>query len=137
VRLGNLDAKRDWGFAGDYVGAMWMMLQKDTPDDYVIATGESHTVRELVEAICEELGIHIHWHGKGVEEIGVDQDGKTIIKVHEHYFRPHEVDFLEGDSTKARTELGWKPAINFNELVKMMVESDLKLIAGNTEYKHD
>lgn len=137
VRLGNMDAKRDWGFAGDYVEAMWMMLQEEKAKDYVIATGESHTVREFVEAVCEELGIHIHWHGKGLEEIGVDQNGKTIIKVDERYFRPHEVDALEGDSAKARRELGWSPKVSFNDLVKMMVEADLKLVASSTEYTHE
>lgn len=133
VRLGNMEAKRDWGYAGDYVEAMWMLLQQEKPDDFVIATGESYTVRQFVEAVCEELGIHIHWHGKGLEEIGVDQNGKTIIKVDERYFRPHEVDSLKGDASKARKVLGWSPKVSFNELVKMMVEADLMLIAGKKE----
>jgi GDPmannose 4,6-dehydratase len=133
VRLGNLEAKRDWGFAGDYVEAMWLLLQQETPDDFVIATGESYSVRDFVEAVGKELGIEITWKGEGLNEIGVDQNGKTVIKIEEKYFRPHEVDFLQGDSTKARTKLGWKPKVSFAQLVKMMVDSDLKLIAGRSD----
>jgi GDPmannose 4,6-dehydratase len=137
VKMGNLDAKRDWGFAGDYVEVMWKMLQAESPEDYVIATGESHTVREFVEAVCEELGMHIHWHGTGIEETGVDQNGKVIIKISEHYFRPHEVDSLEGDAAKAREKLGWTPKVDFRGLVKMMVASDLKLIASREDRIED
>jgi GDPmannose 4,6-dehydratase len=133
VRMGNLEAKRDWGFAGDYVEAMWLLLQQEVPEDYVIATGESYSVRDFVEAVGKELGIEITWKGEGLNEIGVDQNGKTVIKIEEKYFRPHEVDFLQGDSTKARTKLGWKPKVSFNQLVKMMVDSDLKLIAGRSD----
>jgi len=133
VRIGNLEAKRDWGFAGDYVEAMWRMLQEDTPDDYVIATGESYSVRDLVEAVCQELGINITWKGEGLNEVAVDENGKTVIKVEEKYFRPHEVDSLKGDATKARTKLKWQPKVTFKDLVKMMVASDMKLIAGRSD----
>ncbi len=133
VRMGNLEARRDWGFAGDYVEAMWLLLQQEIPDDYVIATGESYSVRDFVEAVGKELGINITWKGEGLNEIGVDQNGKTVIKIEEKYFRPHEVDFLQGDSTKARTKLGWQPKVSFQQLVKMMVDSDLKLIAGRSD----
>jgi len=137
VRMGNLNATRDWGFAGDYVEAMWKMLQAEVPDDYVIATGECHTVRELASAICEELGMPIRFKGEGLAEAGVTEDGKTIIEVHEKYFRPHDVEALCGDSSRAREALTWCPQINFHDLVKMMVASDLKLIAGSTEHVHD
>ena len=137
VKMGNLEAVRDWGYADDYVEAMWLMLEAKTPDDFVIATGECHTVRELVEAICEELGIHLHWHGKGLEERGIDENGATVIEVHQRYFRPREVDLLCGDASKARRVLGWQPKVTFKELVKMMVEADLKLIAGGTEHIHE
>lgn len=127
LKLGNLDSKRDWGFAGDYVEAMWMMLQQPTPDDYVLATGEAHTVREFVEEACRLLDIELEWRGSGVEETGTDiKTGKTIIRVDPTYFRPAEVGFLQGDSSKAREKLGWKPKIGFKELVAMMLESDLK-----------
>jgi GDPmannose 4,6-dehydratase len=129
VKLGNLDAKRDWGYAGDYVKAMWLMLQQKMPDDYVIATGEAHTVREFAEAVCTELGIRVRWQGAGLSEVGVDEKGKTIIEVKEHYFRPHEVDSLRGSSEKAQRELGWKPEVSFAELVRMMVASDKELVA--------
>lgn len=134
VRLGNLDAVRDWGFAGDYVKAMWLMLQAEKPQNYVIATGESHSVRELVDAACGELGIRLRWEGKGLEERGIDAEGKTVIEVHERYFRPHEVDALRGESAKALRELGWKPSVSFNELVKMMVAADLRQVAASVEH---
>lgn len=137
VRMGNLEAKRDWGYAGDYVEAMWLMLQQQAPEDFVIATGHSYSVRDFVEAVCKELGIELHWEGEGLNEVGKDENGKVIIEIHEKYYRPHEVDALEGDSTKARTKLGWNPKVNFHDLVKMMVEHDLKLIAGGTEHTHD
>jgi len=111
--LGNLDAKRDWGFAGDYVEAMWLMLQQKEPHDYVISTGETHTVREFVEAAFGELGL----------------DWKKYVKVDKEFFRPAEVDLLKGDSSKARKELKWKPKVNFGQLVKMMVKNDLKLLS--------
>jgi GDPmannose 4,6-dehydratase len=129
VKLGNLNAKRDWGFAGDYVDAMWLMLQHEAPNDYVIATGEAHTVREFATAVCAELGIQVTWQGSGLNEVGVDEKGKTIIEVKEHYFRPHDVDALRGSSEKARRELGWKPTVSFKELVRMMVAADRELVA--------
>lgn len=125
--LGNLDAKRDWGFAGDYVEGMWLMLQQDKPDDYVLATGETHTVREFCELAFEHVGIDIEWHGSGIEEKGIDRKtGKVLVEVDPRYFRPTEVDLLLGDPTKAKKELGWKPRVDFKGLVKMMVDADLK-----------
>ena len=125
--LGNLDAKRDWGYAGDYVKAMWLMLQQEDPEDYVIATGESHSVREFVEKAFGEIGIKIVWEGSGADETGKDSEaGKSLVKIDRSYFRPTEVDFLLGDPTKARSKLGWEPAVSFDELIKMMVREDLK-----------
>jgi len=124
--IGNLDASRDWGFAGDYIKAMWLMMQKETPDDYVIATGESHSVREFVEKAFQEVEITIEWKGSGVEETGLNsRTGKTLVRVDPRYFRPAEVDFLLGDASKAKKELGWEPTISFDELVKVMVREDL------------
>jgi GDPmannose 4,6-dehydratase len=126
--LGNLDAKRDWGYAGDYVKAMWLMLQQDNPEDYVIATGETHSVKEFVENAFKVVGISISWEGNGIDEVGIDsKTGKILVKIDPRYFRPTEVDFLLGDPTKARTNLGWEPAVTFEKLVKMMVREDLKL----------
>nr|WP_207669355.1 GDP-mannose 4,6-dehydratase [Fonticella tunisiensis] len=131
LSLGNLDAKRDWGFAGDYVEAMWMMLQQEKPQDYVIATGETHTVREFTELAFKEVGIDIEWKGTGVEEKGYDRKtGKLLVDVNPRYFRPAEVEFLWGDPSKAERELGWKRKVDFRGLVKMMVEADVKEIAG-------
>ncbi len=125
--LGNLNSKRDWGFAGDYVEAMWLMLQQEKPEDYVIATGEMHTVREFVEETFKILDINIAWEGSGVNEIGKDMTtGNPLVKVDPQYFRPTEVDLLLGDPTKAKTELNWNPKVTFKQLVKMMVDSDLK-----------
>jgi GDPmannose 4,6-dehydratase len=126
VTLGNLEAKRDWGFAGDYVEAMWLMLQQETPDDYVVATGESRTVREFVEATAKALGMTVIWEGEGVNEIGKDQHGNVIVRIAERFYRPHEVDYLLGDATKAKEKLGWTPKTSFEELVRMMVISDLR-----------
>jgi len=127
--LGNLDASRDWGYAKDYVEAMWLILQQDKPDDYVIATGETHTVREFVELAFKEIGIEITWQGKGLQEIGIDKNtGITYVAVDEKYFRPTEVDFLLGDATKAYKKFGWKPKTSFKELVSLMVQEDLKLL---------
>jgi GDPmannose 4,6-dehydratase len=124
--LGNLDAERDWGFAGDYVEGMWLMVQHDTPGDYVLATGETHTVREFCHAAFARVGIELTFKGDGVKEVAVDvATGKEVIAVDERYFRPTEVDLLVGDSTKARTVLGWKPRVGFTELVEMMVDADL------------
>lgn len=125
--IGNLDAKRDWGFAGDYVKAMWLMLQQDEPDDFVIATGKSHSVREFAELAFKEVGIGIEWRGTGVDEVGVNSaNGDVLIEIDPRYFRPTEVDILVGDPSKARDKLGWEAKVGFEELVKMMVEGDMK-----------
>ncbi len=125
--LGNLNAKRDWGFAGDYVEAMWLMLQQDEPDDYVVATGETHSVREFTELAFREAGIDLEWEGEGVNETGRDMEsGKVLVEVDPMFYRPTEVDLLIGDSSKAREKLGWKPKVSFEELVSMMVKNDLK-----------
>jgi GDPmannose 4,6-dehydratase len=119
--LGNLDAKRDWGHAKDYVEAMWLMLQQDEPDDYVIATGEQHSVREFVELAAPLFGLNIEWIGEGLNEKGVDKiTGRSIIEVSEKYFRPTEVDSLLGDATKAKEKLGWEPKTTFKQLVEDM-----------------
>jgi GDPmannose 4,6-dehydratase len=124
--LGNIDAKRDWGFAGDYVEAMWLMLQQDEPDDFVIATGETHSVREFVELAFGEVGIKIEWKGEGVEEVGIDAaTGKVLIEIDPRYYRPTEVELLLGDPTKAKEKLGWKAKVGLPELVKMMVNEDM------------
>jgi GDPmannose 4,6-dehydratase len=125
--LGNLDAKRDWGYAGDYVEAMWLMLQQEKPNDYVIATGETHSVREFVEESFKAAEIPIIWEGKGLNEVG-KHNGKIVVRINPAFFRPAEVDILLGNSSKAKKELGWEPKIKFKELVKMMVESDLKIL---------
>lgn len=125
--LGNLDVSRDWGFAEDYVRAMWLMLQQESPKDYVIATGESHSVRELVEKAFAEIGVDIVWEGQGIDEIGkVSATGKTVVRIDPKYFRPTEVDFLQGDASKAKQDLGWEPKVGFDELVSMMIREDLK-----------
>lgn len=125
--IGNLDAQRDWGFAGDYVEAMWLMLQQNQPDDYVIATGETHTVREFCELAFQYAGITLTWVGKGLDEKGIDANtGKELITVSSKYFRPSEVDLLLGDPTKAKSKLAWNPKVSFQQLVQMMVERDLK-----------
>ena len=139
--LGNLDAKRDWGFAPEYVEVMWLMLQQAIPDDYVIATGESHSVREFCEHAFGEAGIRIEWRGSGTEEVGViagisgelSDDlrshllpGKAIVQIDPRYFRPTEVEALLGDATKARQGFGWGPTVTFEELVKIMVNADIE-----------
>lgn len=125
--IGNLDAKRDWGFAGDYVKAMWLMLQQDEPEDFVIATGKTHSVREFAELAFKEAGIDIEWRGTGVDEVGVNSvNGDILIEIDSRYFRPTEVDILVGDPSKSREKLGWEAKVGFKELVKMMVEGDLK-----------
>ena len=130
--IGNLDSKRDWGFAKDYVEAMWLMLQQEKPDDYVIATGETHSVREFIELVFKELGIEIIWQGEGAEEVGIDsRTGKIIVEVDPRYYRPTEVELLIGDSSKARKKLGWEPKVRLEELVKMMVQSDEEEILKN------
>ena len=131
LSLGNLDAKRDWGFAGDYVEGMWRILQQDKPGDYVLATNETHTVREFVELSFKEVGIDIEWKGTEVEEKGYDKaTGKVLVDINPRYFRPAEVELLWGDSTKAEKELDWERKVSFPNLVKMMVDSDMKEIAG-------
>jgi GDPmannose 4,6-dehydratase len=127
LHLGNLDAKRDWGYAPDFVEAMWLMLQQDGPDDFVIATGEAHSVREFIEFAFKEVGIDIEWKGSGVDEKGVDAaTGKVLVEVDPKYFRPAEVDYLLGDASKAKELLGWRPKVGFEELVKLMMRGDLK-----------
>ena len=129
--LGNLDAKRDWGHARDYVEGMWRMLQQDEPDDYVIATGESHTVREFTEFAFSAVGRNIEWRGSGINEIGVDKDtDETLVEIDQRYFRPTEVDILCGDPSKARERLNWQHRTGFEELVSEMVQSDMELIAS-------
>jgi GDPmannose 4,6-dehydratase len=128
--LGNIDAKRDWGYAKDYVECMWLMLQHHTPEDFVIATGEMHTVREFVTLAFKEAGIHLKWLGKGLDEKGIEiSTNKVLVEVDPKYFRPTEVELLLGDPTKAKTDLGWNPTkTSFEELVKIMVKSDMKLV---------
>jgi GDPmannose 4,6-dehydratase len=151
VYLGNLEAKRDWGFAGDFVEAMWLMLQQDKPDDYVIATGESHSVRDFVNLAFAHAGIEIEWRGKGLEEKGIIRSlssnfqplhasrdpnsislastlsvGDVIVEIDPRYFRPTEVGYLQGDAGKAKKKLGWEPKVRFKELVKIMVDADIK-----------
>jgi GDPmannose 4,6-dehydratase len=128
VYLGNLDARRDWGHARDFVVAQWLMLQQDAPRDYVIATGEQRSVRELVECAARHLGMRLEWRGRGVEETGVDlRSGRAVVRIDPRYHRPTEVDTLLGDASKARRDLGWSPEVSFEELVREMVESDLEL----------
>jgi GDPmannose 4,6-dehydratase len=126
VYLGNLDAKRDWGHAQDYVEMQWLMLQQDEPEDFVIASGEQHSVRDFVDAAAKELGMEIRWEGLGKEEKGYDAEGKCIVAVDPRYFRPTEVETLLGDATKAKEKLSWTPRITFKELVAEMVREDLK-----------
>lgn len=131
LSLGNMDAKRDWGFAGDYVEGMWRILQQEKPGDYVLATNETHTVREFVELAFKEVGIDLKWQGTGVDEKGIDKKtGKVLVDVNPKYFRPAEAELLWGDCTKAEKELGWKRKVSFKGLVSMMVDSDMKEIAG-------
>jgi GDPmannose 4,6-dehydratase len=143
--LGNLEAKRDWGYAPDFVEAMWLMLQQDVPDDYVIATGETHSVKEFVELAFSHAGIELEWKGTGLEEKGVihslspsfsstltstsasaSQPKKVVVEIDQRYFRPLEVEFLQGDASKARKQLNWEPKIKFKDLVRMMVDADIK-----------
>jgi GDPmannose 4,6-dehydratase len=123
--LGNLDAKRDWGFAGDYVEAMWLMLQAAEPDDFVIATGETHSVREFCEFAFAHAGLPLTWRGSGTEEEGFGPDGSIFVRIDPRYFRPSEVQYLLGDAAKARNELGWQPATDFAGLARMMVDADI------------
>jgi len=127
LELGNIDAKRDWGYAGDYVEAMWLMLQQEKPVDYVIATKETHSVREFVEEAFKTVGMNIEWEGEGINEVG-KCNGKIVLKINPQFYRPVEVDALLGDYSKAKRDLGWEPKTTFKELVKMMVESDYKAL---------
>jgi GDPmannose 4,6-dehydratase len=124
--LGNLNAKRDWGHARDYIEMQWLMLQQDKPQDYVIATGQQYTVREFVRRCAELLDMKLTWQGSGVNEKAVDENGRIIVAVDPRYFRPTEVEALLGDASKAKRELGWEPRTSFDELVREMVECDLK-----------
>ena len=134
--LGNLDARRDWGFAGDYVEAMWLMLQADAPGDFVVATGETHTVREFCERSFACAGVTLAWEGKGADEVGrCAKTGKTLVRVDPRYFRPAEVELLLGDPSKAKKLLGWRPKVTFEGLVEMMTKADLDLAAGEAKHK--
>jgi len=127
--LGNLDAKRDWGHARDYVEGMWRIVQHDTPDDYVLATGETHTVRSFVEKAFAQLGVRLEWRGAGVDEKGLDaRNGKVLVEIDPRYFRPTEVDLLIGNPAKAREKLGWTHTHSFDDLVAEMVKADLKTV---------
>lgn len=128
ILLGNLDSQRDWGHAKDFVEGMWLMLQQDQPDDFVLATGETTTVRKFVEMAFEELGMTITWTGSSFFEKGIDQNGKVRIEVSPQFFRPAEVDLLIGDATKAKTQLGWKPRTTVQELIKLMIHSDREVL---------
>jgi GDPmannose 4,6-dehydratase len=129
LRLGNLDSLRDWGHARDYVKGMWMMLQADSPDDFVLATGEQHSVREFVELCFQHVGIRIGWRGEGVEEVGYNKEsGRVYVKVNAEHLRPSEVDDLLGDAYKARHVLGWQPETSFQELVAEMMEEDVRRV---------
>jgi GDPmannose 4,6-dehydratase len=135
LELGNLDAKRDWGHAADYVRAMWLMLQQEQPDDYVIATGEARSVREFIETAFRDAEMLLEWKGKGMDEVGIcKENGKVVVKVSPRFFRPAEVEILLGNPMKAEKELGWKREICFAELVERMVRYDLKL-GGKTKYE--
>ena len=130
--MGNIDAMRDWGYAPEYVEAMWLMLQQNEPDDYVVASGEMHSVREFIEKAFACTGRNIAWHGEGVNEYGVDEkSGKTIVKIDPRYFRPAEVDQLLGNPVKAKEKLGWQASCKFEKLVQIMMEADLNKLAPN------
>jgi len=137
--LGNMDAKRDWGYAKDYVECMWLMLQHDKPEDFVIATGETHTVREFTTLAFKEVGIEIEWVGSGIDEKGIDKDsGRILVEVDPTYFRPTEVELLLGNPKKAKNILGWNPTkTSFEQLVKIMVKSDLKLVSKEDRIRKD
>ena len=129
IWLGNLDAKRDWGHAKDYVKGMWLILQNKIPDDFVLATGKSYTVRQFCELAFREVGIEIDWKGKGMQEIGINKkNNKTLVEIDERYFRPTEVDYLKGDATKAKEILHWTPEVSFEELVSEMVKADIQRV---------
>jgi GDPmannose 4,6-dehydratase len=126
--MGNIDSRRDWGFAGDYVELMWLMLQQEKPDDYVMATGVTTTVRDFIMMAFKEAGIILKWEGSGINEKGIDSaTGAVLVEIDPRYFRPAEVDLLIGDSTKARKKLGWEPKVLLPELIKTMVQKDIEL----------
>jgi len=134
--MGNINALRDWGYAPDYVRMMWMMLQQDTPDDYVVATNEMHTVREFIEKSFGHAGIEIVWDGEGVKEVGKNKaTGDIVVRMDERYYRPAEVEQLLGNPAKAKKQLGWEPNVKFEELVKIMTEGDLRLLNGEKYHK--
>lgn len=136
VELGNIDAKRDWGHSKDYVKAMWLMLQQDKPDDYVIATNETRTVREFVEIAFKYVGINIEWKGSGVDEVGINrQNGKTVVKINPKFFRPAEVQILLGCPDKAKEKLGWTREISFAEMVERMVSNDMELVSREIKFQ--
>lgn len=137
MELGNMDSKRDWGHSKDYVYAMWLMLQQDEADDYVIATNETRTVREFVEAAFSKVGITVEWTGSGMDEVGKDKEtGKTVVKINKDFFRPAEVDILLGNPEKAEKVLGWKRHISFDELVERMVNHDMELVKKEIAYNN-
>jgi GDPmannose 4,6-dehydratase len=127
--LGNLDAKRDWGHARDYVEMMWLMLQQDKPEDFVVATGVQYSVRDFINAAAATIALPIQWQGSGLDEVGLDTRGNSVIKIDPRYFRPAEVETLLGDPAKAKEKLGWQPKISFNELVQEMMQHDMRLAA--------
>jgi GDPmannose 4,6-dehydratase len=127
LTLGNLEARRDWGFAGDYVDGMWRMMQAEEPVDYVMATGTPHSVREFCEKAFAQAGLPLTWSGKGVDEVGIGPDGRRLVRIDPEFFRPAEVDLLRGDSEKIRNDLGWAPKVDFDQLVRMMVDHDVAL----------
>ena len=132
LRIGNLESSRDWGYAREYVEAMHLMLQQPAPNDYVVATGETHTVRQFVESAFKKVGINVAWSGQEVSEVGKDETtGKTVVRVDPQFFRPAEVDYLIGDYAKAQRDLGWRPKTNFQDLVGLMVEHDLSIVMKN------
>lgn len=135
LELGNMDSKRDWGHSKDYVRAMWLMLQQDEPDDYVVATGETRTVREFVEIAFQKAGIEIEFQGSGVDEVGIDKaTGKVLVKVNPQFFRPAEVELLLGNPKKAEEKLGWKREISFEQMVERMLDTDMKLVQKEIDY---
>jgi GDPmannose 4,6-dehydratase len=135
IILGNLEAKRDWGYAKEYVEGMWMMLQHHEPDDYVLATGETHSIKEFVEKACSIVGYDIQWEGKNENLKGIDRkSGKVIVETSKDFYRPAEVDILLGDATKAKKVLGWEPKTSFEKLVEIMVDADLRRVAEELKY---
>ena len=127
IHLGNIDSSRDWGYAPEYCDAMIKIIEHSEPDDFVVSTGESHTNREFIEEACKHIGVEIEWKGTGKDEVGIDKKtGKIVVQIDQKYFRPSEVDLLLGDSTKAKNILGWEPKVKFKELIKIMMEYDLK-----------